>query len=392
MDYLADLKKLPDYIQDILISPFGANLNREIGEKYFLNDEQIEAMIDLTNEVYLGILKIDSLSDAISSRLKIDPKKSASLAIELAGKKLLISDDYFKGKISAFLKEKAVNLADFSEIIAKQKEALNEEIEKIEPQENQEAFQDILTDPLSNEDFFKQSQEDTLNLFREDLVKILSLGSEFNDLVDELNDDIFEFIEDNNYRQKLESALYNNNQENVTRIKPIINNNPERGTIANWLKDFIAFHGSDNFSDIVLAEYLVNSANAKKLSANDKKKIKKLLKIYRNLVFFPDSFKDKGPDWGVIPLEIDYSKTEGKKETKPSDIMKSDKEGRSKSIPIRKGVIEDSEMKNNKTLEPAKITLLDELQIMLKDYPENSLEYKAIEQEIKHLSSKINKK
>ena len=118
-----------------------------------------------------------------------------------------------------------------------------------------------------------------MNLFREDLVKILSLGSEFNDLVDELNDDIFEFIEDDNYRQKLESALYNNNQENVTRIKPIINNNPERGTIANWLKDFIAFNGSDNFSDIVLAEYLVNSANAKKLSVNDKRK----LKIIKNL-------------------------------------------------------------------------------------------------------------
>ena len=140
MDYLADLKKLPDYIQDILISPFVANLNREIGEKYLLNDEQIEAMIDLTNEVYLGILKIDSLSDAISSRLKIDPKKSASLAIELAGKKLLISDDYFKGKISAFLKEKAVNLADFSEIIAKQKEALNEEIEKLNPRKIRKLF------------------------------------------------------------------------------------------------------------------------------------------------------------------------------------------------------------------------------------------------------------
>lgn len=392
MDYLADLKKLPDYIQDILISSFGASLNREIGEKYFLNDEQIEAMIDLTNEVYLGILKIDSLSDAISSRLKIDPKKSASLAIELAGKKLLISDDYFKGKISAFLKEKAVNLADFSEVIAKQKKALNEEVEKIEPQKNQEVFQDILVDPLSNKDFFKQSQEDTLSLFREDLVKILSLGSEFNYLVDELNDDIFEFIEDDNYRQKLESALYNNNQENVTRIKPIINNNPERGTIANWLKDFIAFNGSDNFSDIVLAEYLVNSANAKKLSVNDKKKIKKLLKIYRNLVFFPDSFKDKGPDWGIIPLEVDYSKAEEKKETKSSEIMKSDKGRKSRSIPVNKDIIEDSEMKNNKTLEPVKITLLDELQIMLKDYPENSLEYKAIEQEIRHLSSKKAKK
>ncbi len=49
-------------------------------------------------------------------------------------------------------------------------------------------------------------------------------------------------------------------------------------------------------------------------------------------------------------------------------------------------------MKNNKTLEPVKITLLDELQIMLKDYPENSLEYKAIEQEIRHLSSKKAKK
>jgi len=72
--------------------------------------------------------------------------------------------------------------------------------------------------------------------------------------------------------------------------------------------------------------------------------------------------------------------------------MKSDKGRKSRSIPVNKDIIEDSEMKNNKTLEPVKITLLDELQIMLKDYPENSLEYKAIEQEIRHLSSKKAKK
>jgi len=414
MNYLADLKKLPDHIQDILISPFGAELNHEIGKKHLLTNEQVQAIIDLTNEVYLRILDINALPFNISDRLKINPKKALALAIDVAGQKLLIADDFFNNKISNFLNEKGVNSDDFSALIVKQKEAINKEVIKIETKKNDGAFQDVLVDSLSNENFLKQSKDDTLSLFKEDLVKILSLGPDFNYIIEDLNDDIFEFLEDESFRQQLEGSLYNNHNEIITRIKPLINDRSERGTIANWLKDFISFNGSDNFNDIVLAEYLVNSSNAKKLSVSDKKKIKKLLKIYRNLAFFPESLKDREADWGVIPLEIDYSKKDAENEVSKNkiinetnakkDILQNNlsKKDTTKSIDysisktndlafdlrvndVKEEILNDK--KDQAVISPNN-NLISELEIMLQDYDKNSLEYKSIQQEIKRLHVK----
>ena len=67
--------------------------------------------------------------------------------------------------------------------------------------------------------------------------------------------------------------------------------------------NFIKKNGSGIFNNLVLIEYLVNSDNAKKLDNKEKELLKKLLLLYRNIKFFPESMPDdNGESWEIIPV------------------------------------------------------------------------------------------
>jgi len=371
MDYLSEIKKLPREIQGILISSFGAEVNGEIINDFSLSDEQAGKFIDLVNDIYLKQVEVSELQEELSKRLSLNPKKTTDLAIDITGKKLLIADDYFKGKAINYLKSFGVNITTYAPIVARELNEIEKEREYIKDDESS-SFTDVLDDANQDEDFIKQSKKDTLDLFKSDLGKILSLGPEYNDIISDYNDDLEEYLNDEDFKRDLKKIILNN-KDVITRIKPIDDNESKEATIANWLKDFITFHGSSNFNTIVLAEYLVNSQSAKRLSLNDKKKIKRLLNIYKNASFFAEVATTNQEGVEVIPLE---------NEIKEDSIVRENKKNEIKTA-VEPQVIEDK-VKEVKIEKPS---LINELENMLQDYKEGTLEYKTILQEIKRLKS-----
>ncbi|MBU0636829.1 MAG: hypothetical protein ABH818_03160 [Patescibacteria group bacterium] len=195
-----------------------------------------------------------------------------------------------------------------------------------------------------------REKEIAARIFKEELIE--ELDNIFI-VVEEFNLTIFYILaHDLNFKKELENALYSN-QEKITSKEFILDNKQHSPSIANWLKDFIQKNGSQMFDNLVLSQYIVNSENAKKLDIKEKDLLRKLLVLYRNLKFFPDSMpSDDGEGWEIIPTdkqEEDLTKVE-----KDPVLPKSKEEKRQ-----------------------------EELRALANQYPENSLERKAVEEEIK---------
>jgi hypothetical protein len=155
----------------------------------------------------------------------------------------------------------------------------------------------------------------------------------------EFNEGLFSLFSKNGSLPDKLSKNFINNQERLTSGSILSEGKEVAPTVANWLKDFISVSGSEMFDDLVLIQYLSNSINVKRLGEKDKDLVRRLLRLYRNLVFFPSSM-DNLPleDWEIVPTD--------KKEFDKSS------------------------------------STLTELEKMLPQYPAASLEHKAVSQEI----------
>ena len=192
------------------------------------------------------------------------------------------------------------------------------------------------------------------------------------DEAEAFNDGAFQILSlDGSFLQELETVLINN--QLIIGSKPIDNSvSRVSPTVANWIKDFVSLNGTDNFDDLIVANYLINSKNVKNLTEDEKKSLSQVLKIYRNLVFFLENSEKLPVDfWEIIPVAkeetalLNSNKPEKKVETPViNDILSS-------QTAVAAGRPQESETAS--------------LQAALKDYSPASLEYRAIKQEIQRL-------
>lgn len=256
-------------------------------------------------------------------------------------------------------------------------------------------------------------KEFIIKLFTEGLVSALNLsGAE----ISRLNILIFKsFNEYDGLEDKVISSLYNN-KERLTRSNIIIDGKSVEPIIANWLKDFIKLNGSGLFNELISADYITNSANAKSLPLDDKNKLRRLLRLYRNLVFFPESLENVSLDkWEIIPLGeqvLTSSENFNKKKSLPIPLEKNSVQPSPiisspnievKTIFDKKPTVLGSEQeplvssKSAITSAPSasktqEEIALDELTASRQQYSSSSLEHKAITQEINKLKKTISKK
>lgn len=197
-------------------------------------------------------------------------------------------------------------------------------------------------------------------------------------LLRELNEEIIdEIIENKKFKKELEEALYQN-LEKITHKKFFADNKPHAPSVRNWLSDFIKMFGSNMFDNVVLSRYLTESANTRILEAEEKKLVRKLLILYRNLKFFPHSLEDSPPEeWEIVP--IDRGLASLAKEHKTAEPPKSmiEKEIDDIKLPAQ------AEKKKKPITKQEKIK---QFQSLAQDYPVRSLERRAIEEEIKKLN------
>lgn len=194
-----------------------------------------------------------------------------------------------------------------------------------------------------------------MNLFSEYLAETLNIEDTY--LIEELNDDIIELIvDDPGFQGELEKTLYKNEQK-LTHSNFLLDGKPHSPTPGNWLKDFIKKNGSAKFNDLVLVKYLTDSENAKALSSEDRKALRKFFSMYYNLKFFPSSMMGIMPEqWEIFPVnrEMGRKAPSGKLGAPKTEIERQ----------------------------------VDELKESLKQYDENSLEYKATKEEIGKLEKR----
>jgi len=242
-----------------------------------------------------------------------------------------------------------------------------------------------------------------LDVLKKELIP--TFGSE-NKLQEAINIRIFYVLSKKlEFQEDLAKALQSN-QEKLTQKKFELDSKPVRPTVANWLKDFIQHSGAGMFDNVKLSSYLTNSKNAKLLDEGEKKLVKKILLLYRNLTFFPESMpNDTGENWEIIPTEKEevFTKVKAKMKKglpKNSQAVKyedsKDKEEALKKIEKKiksqnmKGEIESEDLPRLAEQgrgEEVESDELKELQEMAEQYEEGSLERRAVEEEIRKISN-----
>lgn len=243
----------------------------------------------------------------------------------------------------------------------------------------------LVSEEEQDNDIYSMPKNEVISIFQEKLAGILKGEIENGaETIGELNEAIFYWLSKDGTIQEELSKILLSNQERLTAERIIFENREVDPTISYWLKDFIKQNGSEIFDELVLAQYLSSSLNTKKLSPTSKDVLRKLLKLYRNLCFFPDSMENAAVnDWQIIPIFRDALSDE-----KPAVVSNKKK---LEDIPVPtvsmpKEVV--PEASKAQSFEASQADLLAELQQALAQYIPGTLEYKAVTQEIERLKKK----
>ncbi len=230
----------------------------------------------------------------------------------------------------------------------------------------------------------EERKRDSLELFEKYLVDVLDLDNELT--LEELNLDLVDLLlDDHKFKDNLERALFKNLQK-LTHKKFVLDGKPHAPSVRNWLRDFVKRVGTSYFDNVTLSQYITSSPNAKILDEEERKKLHKLLIIYRNIRFFYKLASVLPPEkLKIIPIkEEDYlekartvsgpPKTEEEKKIEKLKEL----EKRYSDNSLEKRVIDEQIEKEEK---------INALKYLASQYSENSLERKAIEEEIKKMES-----
>lgn len=320
------INKLPPEVKEYLISMKSAQLNGQICSDFSIKGAKIGVFTELITKIFLKEVKMNELAPMLKVNFSLSDARAKEMAISVAGLRLLIIKDWLDEDIDSYIKSLGGNPADFNKYVEEQKKAVIEEAEffkkefaEEEPYVFKPKSAAIPERPLD----LKQEKTDSISIFGGELYTILS--SSKNDYLIAYNDILLKLLaEDKIFKSEAEKALLNN-QEELTGKEFVLDGRQDKGTIANWIKDFIKNEGSGIFDEMVLSKYIVSSANAKKLDENEKKILRKLLVLYRNLKFFPASLNGVPEDqWEIIPAEKEVElKVEKAKEKKTARDFKS---------------------------------------------------------------------
>ena len=192
---------------------------------------------------------------------------------------------------------------------------------------------------------------------------------------------------DLDFKVEVERVLLSN--ENVLTGKDFfLGAKPTRPTVGNWIKYFIEESSSDFFDSIVLTKFLTDAKNVKVLDSKEKESVKKVINLYRNLKFYPESMpNDTGENWQILPFEIPANQPDLSEEAAPKEI----EEKELPKIEVKK-VEPIVEKDFSEEIMPTKINILDkdkellDLKDLLSQYQVGSLERRVVEEEIKKLS------
>ncbi|PLX21747.1 hypothetical protein C0584_01425 [Candidatus Parcubacteria bacterium] len=383
------LNKLPKDVREYLLFETGSRLERYLIQNYQISSKEY-TIGDLLCMVYFGDLSLEKVLDFFRENFEPSDERAKKFILDLIGIRILPIKDYLKNEDFEYvIYNLGGNIDDYNKFIefsrmAAEKESRGEMVEIddiLGIKKGEEQFEETLN-RLSPDLDEKSEKRDSLKVFETSIKQMLVSADK--DILEDYNLALMELITDDvKFKRDLENSLYHNN-ELLTTSKFKLGEKEEKPTIGNWLKDFIKRVGTKNFSNVTLMDYLTKNANTKNLYTNERVLLSKLLQLYRNLKFFPESQKGlREENWEIIPAEeiketkighrsIGVPKTEAEKNIEKLEEESKDFEENS----LEKLAIEEAIDKEKK---------IEELRFMATKFAEDSLEKKAIEEEIKKM-------
>jgi len=180
------------------------------------------------------------------------------------------------------------------------------------------------------------------------------------------------------FKKSLREALLDNNKK-LTGKKLIINNQEKIPTVGNWLLDYNRSLGTGKVDDLKRIQYFTNNNNIKILDEQEKARVKMLLDLYERLKLSSLTLEGLEED---IPVDNDNMKG-----TIKGGIFEPVKEAEERKITeaMLRGSRKEKDIQDSKS--EREKSGLGELQKMVSQYQEGSLERRAIEEEIKKLEA-----
>jgi len=363
------LNGIPEQYRRLIACDKALDLDVDIGERHGISSgKQAQKTKKIMAGLFLKEIRVGDLMPVLQRELALPIEKAKLLALDIAGLRLLAVNDWLGGDIPDYIRSLGGKIEDYSKIIQETKKSADEDDEFYKTTKENDIEEKIegriIDDPsvlaAKDEASFvfdlKKEKDDSEKNLKESLLELLDPKNE--DIAEDYNDILLQLLMEGGAAAKndLEKAL-SANQERLTSSPFMLDGKVSSGTVANWIKYFIATKGSDAFDNISLSSFLVQSPNAKVLNEKEKTRLRKLLTLYRNLKFFPDSMPNKtGDGWEIIPTQI------------ADDVQRETKVVKEKEV-------SESEKK------------VQDLRLVLAKYPEGSLARRAVEEEIKRLKN-----
>lgn len=373
--FLKKLRELPKEVDIFFSSDFNVNIIDEFFEDYEIEDDLVN---DFVFDFFASNFNVTELYSLISQNFS-NKEIADKFICDFLGKFFIPVEPLIEQDISSAIKKYKGNPLDYKEYI----KGFNDLIED----QNISDLADTLE--VLEENFSPEEEEALVINFLEKDLRFVLEGEDASG-PQKINGSLIYLVK--NKKESLSRFIkaFMANQEKLGSKKIIINGKEVEPTVANWLKHFIAQNGSGLLSSIVLAKYLSSSEVSALLNENERRTLRKILKTYNNLVFFPDSMKNiPMSDWQILPVEKNIEEDKIGRLVKNSKPIENIKVEEKKTPVIKEVKIEEKILPKELPVENIipHINLaeqeLDVLQKLLLKYPNKSLERKAIEGEIK---------
>jgi len=389
IQFLEKLDGLSEEVKAYFSSEAEAKALKEIQADYQLSSDDLDNLI---YDFFIADFNLASLDSGLKAT-KVPTPSQSRLASDILGKLFLPVASFLKIDIKAEIIKRGHRpeiyqpyLDNFAEVIEdKNFESLEELVDLHEstfnPVEEENASLDLFSGDLKG--ILNDTDIEAVNTLNGALIYLLSNKPDFHNKINKILLD---------------------NQEVITTQNLTWAEGPQRGTAANWLKDFIKENGSDIYNSVVLSRYLATSSNPQLLTEGERKIVRRLLRLYRNLVFFPESMNDVPmEEWEIIPVEkVSVEKPIlGKPKDDSAPVVMENKEEKKVEIkkeekiaviaPVVKKAVAPKPVATKVPMEVAKAgTDPEEAKLisLLTKYEPNSLEARVVKEEIKRRQKK----
>ena len=371
LKFIQKISKFPEEVSYFFGSTLIADSIKEINKDHNFKED---FLMDLIFEIVNNNFKFYLIERRIKDDIGYAEDRAKKIAVDILGKIFLPVDDFIKEiNVKTQIVNRGGKYSDYNEYTYR----LNQLFED----EKWNVIDELLK---KHEELIVPSEEEQqiLNIFKYNLIDILK--SSTPEALALLNGSlIYLLFNKTDFKNNIIKFLLNS-EDRISEQKFIIGEEKRYSTVSNWIKDFIKKSGTEIPNNIIISNYVIGSENTKKLSANEKSSLSKLLLLYKNIKFFPKSLEGIEPEkWEIFPVTENFSNKEDRRTigTPKTIAEKNIEKMKEEATHYRDDSLEhlavEEEIKHEKKIE--------ELRFMATKFAEGSLEKKAIEEELKKM-------